>query len=192
MSIATVSSAWCAYQSAVFGNLEEFALHDAENTNRAVISKRTRGNQNRMVDVNLFTNWANAHGANATGLEQFYVRRFPPRLKTAFQAWMTTSPFSDSSAPIHPFVMEEYKVLEEVQADSLDLIYHQQLETAVDTNSHSEHYILLTVVFASVLFLGGITSNIGSLQTKMALVFGSAIVLFASVLWMLTFPMMLR
>ena len=45
-------------------------------------------------------------------------------------------------------------------------IYDKSVITARSANSHAEHYILLTVIFASVLFFGGIASNISSPGTK--------------------------
>lgn len=192
MAIATIATAWCAYQSTVFGGVEEFALHDAEVTNRKVYALQAFAAQLKMVDVSLYTNWANAQGTQEVNLQRFYEQRFPPRLKTAFNAWMATNPLSDSMAPKHPFVMKEYVIPETLQADSLQKVYETQVLKAVETNAHSEHYILLTVVFASVLFFGGITSNISSLSTKKALVVASALILVGSVLWMLTFPIVVR
>ena len=79
-----------------------------------------------------------------------------------------------------------------LKADSLQIEYTERVQSARESNTHSEHYILLTVIFASVLFFGGITSNIGSTATKAVIVTASSLLLIGSVVWMLTFPMIIR
>ncbi len=192
LSVATVATAWCAYQSTVFGGVEEFELHEAEATKGEVYAMRALTTQLKMLDVSLFTNWANANATGTKVLADFYESRFPPRLKKAFDAWSATDPLNNPTAPKHPFIMPEYKVAEEMRADSLQSVYASKVQAARNINSHSEHYVLLTVIFASVLFFGGIASNITSLPTKVAIVIGSAIILLASLVWMFTFPMIVR
>ena len=192
MAVATVATAWCAYQSTVFGSVQEFDLHEADVLNRQVNSLRIKSFQRSMIDVQLFTNWANAVGTDKPELAAYYETLFTPRMKPAFNAWKALDPLNNPSAPRHFFFMKEYVVEDDVQADSLQAVYGTRLAKAGESNSHSEHYILLTVVFASVLFFGGITSNLKSIPTKTALVAGSALLLIGSVIWMLTFPMIIR
>ncbi|RPI67311.1 MAG: hypothetical protein EHM43_08785 [Ignavibacteriae bacterium] len=192
MAVATIATAWCAYQSTVWSGVQEFALHDAETMNRQVGTLRTLALQRSMVDLGLYQSFLNARFDNKETLAQFYRDRFPPRFKVPFEKWYAQDPFNNPNAPSHPFVMKEYVVPENVEADSLHTKAMENLATAQDSNAHSEHYILLTVIFASVLFFGGITSNIQDLRTKKFLVVVSMILLAASCIWMLTFPMMLR
>ena len=192
MAVATVATAWCAYQSTVFGSVQEFDLHEAEVLNREINALSTRGFQKSMIDVQLFTNWANAYGSDQKNLSEYYETLFTPRMKPAFDAWRALDPANNPDAPRHFFFMPEYVVPEERAADSLQSVFAERVEMARESNAHSEHYILLTVIFASVLFFGGITSNIQSTKTKTALVVGSSALLVGSVIWMLTFPMILR
>lgn len=192
MAVATVATAWCAYQSTVFGSVQEFDLHQADVLNREINAARNRGFQRSMIDVQLFTNWANAYGTQQSNLADYYETLFTPRMKPAFDAWLKLDPANNPEAPRHFFFMKEYVVPDDVAADSLQIVYDERVQMARDSNAHSEHYILLTVIFASVLFFGGITSNIQSTKTKTALVVGSSALLVGSIIWMLTFPMILR
>lgn len=192
MAIATIATAWCAYQSTVFSSEEEFALHDAEEINRQVHSTQARATQLRLLDVNLFSNWANAYVSGSKALQDFYTDRFPPRLSAAFKAWMEQDPFNNPKAAKHPLIVKEYQVAEDSVATDLEQQYKKKLAVAYETNSHSEHYVLLTVIMASILFFGGIASNIQQLSTKKALVIASALILFATIVWMATFPVILR
>ena len=192
MAVATLSTAWSAYQSTVWGSIQEFDLHTASVQNDEINSLRGTAMQFKMVDVSLFTNWANAEGANIPNLSKFYYDRFPPRMRTAFDAWMALDPLNDTTAPKHFFGMKEYVVPQEVSADSVQVIYKASVIKARTANSNAEHYMLLTVIFASVLFFGGISSNMKSPGTRKAIVIGGALMLGVAVTWMLTFPMILR
>ena len=192
MAVATIATAWCAYQSTVWSGIQEFAMHDAQELSREVSTLRTLGLQRSIIDLSLFQSFLDARLTGNDSLARFYSDRFPPRLKVPFEAWLSTSPFTNPNAPSHVFAMKQYVVAEKVRADSLHKVAMQTMTEAQESNAHSEHYILLTVIFASVLFFGGITSNIHSIGTKAILVWVSTALLVASCIWMLTFPMVLR
>lgn len=192
MAVATIATAWCAYQSTVWSGIQEFAMHDAQELSREVSTLRTLGLQRSIIDLSLFQSFLDAKLTGNDSLASFYRNRFPPRLKEPFEAWWATAPFTNPQAPSHVFAMKQYVVAENVRADSLHKVAMQTMTEAQESNAHSEHYILLTVIFASVLFFGGITSNIHSLATKAILVWVSTALLVGSCIWMLTFPMVLR
>ena len=192
MAVATVATAWCAYQSTVWASEQEFALHQSDVLNREAVELRNKGILIRQVDVELFLTWGEARTTNNKVLEDYIYTTFAPPMKAALDAWIESDPKNNPDAALHPFQLDEYYVEEERQADSVRVEYEKQFQAAWNSNSHSEHYVLLTVILASVLFFGGITSNINSVQTKIAMVIGSSILLIGSVIWMLTIPMIIR
>lgn len=192
MAVATIATAWCAYQSTVWSGLQEFEMHDAQELSREVNTLRTIGLERSIIDLSLFESFLDAHLSGNQQLAEFYRQRFPPRLKVPFESWWATEPFTNPNAPSHVFAMKNYVVSENVRADSLHKVALTAMSRAHESNAHSEHYILLTVIFASVLFFGGITSNIHSLGTKAILVWVSTALLIGSCVWMLTFPTVLR
>lgn len=192
MAVATIATAWCAYQSTVWSGIQEFAMHDAQELSREVSTLRTLGLQRSIIDLSLYESFLDAKLTGHDSLASFYRHRFPPRLKQPFEAWWAMQPLTNPNAPSHVFAMKEYVVAENVRADSLHKVAMHTMSEAQESNAHSEHYILLTVIFASVLFFGGITSNIHSIGTKAILVWVSTALLVGSCIWMLTFPMVLR
>ena len=71
---------------------------------------------------------------------------------------MTTKPLKNPSAPRTPFVMKEYSLAVEQE---MRLLRHEEEKKFVEVrhaNEISDKYILLTVFFSVVLFLGGITA----------------------------------
>lgn len=192
LALATVATAWCAYQSTVWSSVQEYQLHDADTVYLEVQSLRTMAMQKSTIDVMAFINYLNAVAKDEDSLASFYQKRFPPHMLPAFNSWVALKPGINASAPLTPFQMKEYAVPETIRADSLQREYKVMFQTASESNSHSEHYVLLTVIFASVMFFGGITSNIGSLSTKTAIVVGSMVLLVGAVTWMLTFPTVVR
>jgi hypothetical protein len=189
MAVATIATAWCAYQSTLWGGVEEDQLHDADELNRQALALRAQGTQLSMLDVHIFTNFANAYALGQTRLADFYRDRFSPRLKPAFTAWIEARERDSLHAPKHPFEMKEYVVPQNVRADSLLVQYREGVRTSRTSGGHSEDFVMLTVVYASILFFGGISSNLDSIGTKRIFVIGSAVLLAISVVWMFTFPL---
>jgi hypothetical protein len=180
ISVASLMSAWCAYQSARWGSAQA-QLYARANASRAE-SLRQSGIVNRqtMVDINLFVNYERALFAKDQGFAAFIAHRFPARLKTAVQAWLATNPLKNENAPTSPFVMQQYHLQAQDQADDLESQARSSFEAAVNANETGDRYILMTVLFASVSFLAGVGSKFDSRSMVMvSLVLGSVVLLVA-------------
>ncbi len=188
ITVATVATAWCAFQSNIWSGVQEFELHNASGISRQAAFYRMEANQQASMDVQLFSEYVDATILGHDSVASFYLHRMPPRLRSAMHAWLATDPFHDTNAPMHPFGMKEYVRADLKSADSLDRVYEASMIQANDSNGNSDNYVLLTVLFASVMFFGGICSNIKSLSTKRAIVLVSTALLLGAVGWMLTFP----
>jgi hypothetical protein len=55
--------------------------------------------------------------------------------------------------------MEEYSLPEQAQAQQYEEVSRQKAEEASTANLRSDEYVLLTVIFAMVLFFGGISGK---------------------------------
>jgi len=188
ITLATVSVAWCAYQSHVWSGLQEFKMHEAAAFNRQSSFLRTEVNQQHSLDVELFTSFVEARLLHHDSIALFYHNRMPPRLHRAIDAWLATNPFVDRSAPLHPFAMKEYVLVDVAKADSLDFEYDRYMERAQESNTHSDDYVLLTVMFASVMFFGAISSNFQDVGIKKWVVVVSTTLLVGAIAWMATLP----
>lgn len=188
LALATVATAWCAYQSTIWGGEETVHRAAANTTNIKTAQYSNQTVQMRGFQATLFVNWATAISENNQELADFLFQRFPPALKTATEAWMATEPLKNPDAPSSPFVMPEYRLEEDTQVARWQAEAASELELANAADETSDRYVLLTVLFASVLFFGGIAGKFQSQLIDLGMLIVAGIVLLAGIGILLTFP----
>ena len=182
------ATAWSAYQSTLWGGIQTFLLRDSTSAGRQYSQLVVQQGQYVSMDVSMFMQYVNALHNNDTNLSEFYYERFRPELKTATEAWLETNPFENPDAPPHPFVMPEYqrKYAEEIK--QFDDLSESKLEEAQQANQISDNYVMLTVIYASVLFIGAVMDKFSSRKLRMiVLIMGFAIFSVATAM-LLTMP----
>jgi hypothetical protein len=191
LALATVATAWCAYQSTLWGG-DEAKFRSAANS---AITKASQFSgaalQQTSFHASMFVQWAAAVSEENDLLTDFLYQRFPPALKTATDAWLATTPLQNPEAPSSPFVMPEYQLAAQVEAARWEAEAAAQWEQANDADEISDHYVLLTVVFASVLFFAGIAGKFQSRLIDLAMLVLSVLVLLGGIVIALTFPIQL-
>lgn len=155
LSLAAVASAWCAFQASCWSAVQTFQLAEVGKADRAAAELHTAALQKRSADVTLLLHYIAARGAGEAKIQDFLQRRFPPELKTAFNAWMKTDPFDNPQAPRSPFLMSEYQQAEDRQAQVELEKASRGFVAAQQASRLSDRYILLSVLLASVLFFAG-------------------------------------
>lgn len=188
LSLATVATAWAGYQAALWGGdqAEHMAAASAANVQS---SQQTNMAQQRLgLQATLFVQWATAISEENQDLADFLYQRFPKELRVATDAWIATKPLKNPDAPATPFEMAEYALPE----TSLAVEFRQQAETesaaANQANEISDRYVLLTVIFASVLFFGGISGKFQSKAIDLAMLMLSGVVFLIGLGILLTYP----
>lgn len=162
LALATTASAWCAYQSTLWGGVQTFRLAAANNASRASSSAGLAALQTRVFDASVGISWMQAKHEGNERQEKFLFDRFRPEMKRAVEAWLKTDPFNNPDAPLGPMKMAEYAQPELAEAKQQDELSGQEFARAVQANQTSDTYVLLTVLFASVLFFGGIAGAVDS------------------------------
>jgi hypothetical protein len=110
-------------------------------------------------DALTFNAWFTAYVTGNEKAMQVAERRFRPQFLVAFNAWLTTHPFTNPHTPPGPTYMPQYVQPELAQANLLDVradTYYSLGETAAN---NSDGYVRTTVYLASVLFLVGISGH---------------------------------
>jgi hypothetical protein len=162
LAMATVSSAWCAYESTLWGGVQTFRLAAAAKAGREGSAAHIEALQWRAFDAAMFIEYVQAkHDGNVRN-ETFLLNRFRPEMKRAVDAWLKTDPFNNTKAPEVPFRMAEYSQLELEEANRLGEMYAREHAAADQANRNSDTYVLLTTLFATVLFFGGIAGTVDS------------------------------
>ena len=159
MSVATVMTAWCGYQATLWGG-DETRFYIVASTYQAEAGQLE--NQALLrggIQVGLFSQYVTARAQNNDELADFFFERFPTELKTATEAWLAMDPFDNPDAPQSPFGMPEYQLPEEVEAQQAEQLSQERFEAALQADERADRYVLLTVIFAMVLFFSGISGK---------------------------------
>jgi len=173
MAAATLSSAWCAFQASVWNGVQTRTL---AMTSVAQFSSARQGsivNRNIGIDVGLFLRYVDAdlHGdhKSATFLRANARREFRP----ALEAWIRDVASTGREDAELPFFRPEYHLAAQQEIETLDAQVAKQLDFANAANSHSDMFVLHTVLFAlSLIFLGGVAQARRSRAALMMVILG--------------------
>jgi hypothetical protein len=188
LSLATMSTAWCAYQSTLWSGVQTFRLAAANKAGRGSAAAAVAALQTRAFDASMFISYTQAIHDGNKRQEDFLFRRFRPGMKKAVEAWLKTEPFTNPEAPAAPFKMAEYHQEEADEVDRQDEISAREFAAAQTANKTSDTYVLLTVLFASVLFFGGITGTLDSTRLRILIVSIALTLFTCTLVYLATMP----
>lgn len=188
LSLATVGSAWCAFQSTLWNGIQTFKLMDAHQAGRLASQNEIESNQKRGLDAILLMQYIDNFKSGNKDMADFYFSRFNPLLKEATIEWLKSDPFNNADAPNSPMKLDMYKLQEEKEYKVEMDKYLKELEAANDANHHSDNYVMLTVIFAAVLFFGGIASTLRSNLMRNSSIFLSALIFIISIIILFSMP----
>jgi hypothetical protein len=188
LALVAVLAAWSGYAAAKWGTESSLSLArastDRAEANRAGLNALNSNN----FDVTAFNAWFAAYVAGNQQAMAISERRFSPVVRNAFDAWLDTNPATNPNAPPGPTYMPQYKQPELTHAAQLDAQATAEYAKGVKAGSNSDHYILITVYLATVLFLAGIGSHFGYRAIRYGLAGVGFAILTVSVLSLITAP----
>ncbi len=129
--------------------------------------------------MGVFLQYLQAFSRKDEQLTDFLYQRFRPEMKPAVDAWLATRPLLNPGAPRSPFVMKEYRLSTDDEARQFDHSRLENMNAAQIANKHSDRYVLMTVPFAIVSLLCGLSTKFRSPQITTGVV-GFALILFIS------------
>jgi hypothetical protein len=156
LALATTASAWCAYQSKLWGGAQAARANAAVRAGREGAVNALAAMQLRAFDASMFIAFMQARLETNIAMEAFLAQRFRPEMKPAVTAWLQLDPLSNPAAPSSPFRMAEYAQKETAEVARQEELAAKAMAASRQARGFSDDYVLLTVVFASVLFFGGI------------------------------------
>lgn len=170
LALATIASAWSAYQSSRWHGAEAQLFAGATATRIKAGEAAELAEQEMDTDMNLFAGYIKAYFEGETDLMRFFEGNlFRSEMVVALNAWKATDPVNNPSAPSSPFEMEQYANANLERSQELERAARKKTEEARDAIEHADRYVLLTVLFASVLFFAGISTKFESLRIKVFL-----------------------
>jgi hypothetical protein len=188
LSAATVLTAWSAFQSTKWSGVQAIRFSQASASRTESVRASTTAGQQTIADVTVFTAWLTATDEGQTHLAGLLAARFRGEFKVAFRAWEATSPLSNPSAPATPLAMPGYEVANARHATQLEARASRQFSQATEANQRADNYILMTVLFALVLFFGAVSTRFEARALQLTLLSVGAAVFVAAVVITATFP----
>jgi hypothetical protein len=179
LALATVATAWAAYQSRQWTGEQSEATAKATAARIAENRFSALANRQVQIDVATFIQWLNAHEEHHPRLADVYRARFRAEFKPAFAAWIATKPFTDKAAPPTPFAMARYRLKAEAEAQRLETSAAAASGRAKSANQHADNYMLAVVLFATALFFAGLSTKMHTLRAR-TVILGLGCVVFLS------------
>ncbi|MGB7716574.1 MAG: hypothetical protein WBL81_16655, partial [Pseudolabrys sp.] len=152
MALATLSTAWCSYHSAAWTRKSNRLMNEFNSLERRAGLQSMQGMQQATIHVAMFMELLAAQQAGNEKLANFYVERFPPDVRKAYDAWLAQKPFENPKADPHPFVPNLYEVRGTREAAEANAKAASSLQASRNASSVSGQYLANTVLFATVLF----------------------------------------
>ncbi|HZS17239.1 MAG TPA: hypothetical protein VFA51_04830 [Candidatus Udaeobacter sp.] len=182
MALATLSTAWCGYQSAAWTRQSNRLMNEFNTLERKAGVLTLQGTQQATIQVGMFMQALAAYEAGNEKLLNFYVQRFPPELRKAYDKWLAQKPFENPNADSHPFVPNLYEIRgtqEAVEATQKAAVSQQEARKA---GTISGQYLANTVLFATVLFFASAAGKFEQRRVRIvAFGFAAAVFVFALV-----------
>ncbi len=189
--VAALATSWSSYQATRW-NGEQAAAASRTNAIR-ISAARVDGlaRSQTQVDVATFIAWADADRRGETKVADFYVDRFRPEFRTAYDAWLALRPLSDPGAPPTPFAVEEYAVAAKEEAGRLDADAEASAAEVRLNIQRSSNYVLTVVLYAVVLFFAGMSTRLQNRRLRWVMTIAGCLTLLGALAWVATFPVSL-
>jgi len=136
--------------------------------------------QSATIHTAMFMQMLAAQQAGNEKLANFYVERFPPDVRKAYDAWLAQNPFENANADPHPFVPTLYEVRGTREAAEATSKAAENLQESRNAGNVSGQYLANTVLFATVLFFASASGKFEQRRVRVtAFMFAVAVFAFA-------------
>lgn len=176
LALAIICTGWSAYQSTLWSGVMTFTLGEVNANTQKYVMSTIQQSQYSTVDAITFIEYVKAQNDKDEKLSGFFYQRFRDDFKPSVDAWLKTNPLENPDAPSHPFVMLEYKKTFSEDAKKFADDAAMKWKDAAQANKNSDNYMLLTVIYASVLFIGAILSKFSEIKLRVFLLITSGII----------------
>ena len=181
------------YQGTLWSGIQTFRLADANGKGREATAKQLLAAEQRTLDGNIMMNFVQAVVEKKPKVVEFYLKRTRPEMRAALKAWLDTNPLENAEAPAHPGVMAEYasSVPRKFEAEhqSLRAEGDRKLQEANEANNISDNYVLMTVLFATVLCFVSLASKFEGRRVRIAVLVLASLILTITIAVMGFYPL---
>jgi hypothetical protein len=187
LALTALASTWCAYQSSLWNGAQLVRLADADALTQRAHEQTLAAQLHKTMDAVVFFEFLNAVHHQDTIVAQAIHRRMTSPMRETIDAWMALDPLNNPDAP-PPGKMPQYVLIEDQEAGKAREEAATTRASALESGSHGDTYVLLTLLFASVLFFGGLAGTLHSRRLRRGLAGIAAAMFLVTVSIMATVP----
>ena len=188
LALAAVATAWSSYQANRWNGETTKASSRVNALRIEAAHAQGLAEGQTQVDIATFIEWVNATATDEDQLADFYLARFRPEFRPAFDAWLATDPLTNPDSPPTPFAMDDYQLAAEADAERLDAEAEVNAAIVRRNIQRSANYVLAVVLFAVALFFAGMSTKLRTPGPRMVLVAIGCLVFAGAAAWIATFP----
>ena len=189
--VAAAAASWSSYQATRWNGEQAKAAGRTSAIRIEASRSANLASAQTQVDVATFIAWTDANAHEDTALTEFYVDRFRPEFKTAFDAWIATDPLEQADAPKTPFAMATYEVAAGQEAARLDADAEASSAVVAKNIQRSSNYVLTVVMYTIALLFAGMAARVTNRRLRGGVVLAGYVLFLAALAWTATFPVSL-
>ena len=177
LSATAVAIAFSAFQAGKWGGAMTVAFNEAAVDRTIAATDIAQASRDVTGDRATFSSYVLALASGDETVAEILFEEFRDEVKPLITEWLAEDPLNNPAVP-SPFDDPSYSVIGTVQDAVVALDEAETFTTiALEARSHVGNYTLLTVVFAMVLFLAGLSRQFKSRAVSIALAAVSIVLL---------------
>jgi len=188
LAIVAIATAWSGYQAALWDGRQDELYGESTRLRVQAEGATTTANQERLYDASTVVEWLKAEAGGQKKLADLFERRFLPEFRPAFEEWKATDPLNNPGAPAGPFYMPSYRSSKADEAERLNKEAGDVFERGTAARRHSDQYVRVTVILATVLLLTAISQRFKTHAVRVGLAVVAALLLLIPLYRILTLP----
>ena len=159
LAIIAVATAWSGYQAALWTGHQAQLYGNSTRMRVQAEGAMNYATQERLYEALSVSEWLKAEAQGQQKLADMFERRVLPEFRPAFEAWKQTDPLNNPNAPPGPQVMPQYRNAKAQEAATLNEQASDAFEQGNIAREHSDDYVRVTVLLATVLLLMAISQR---------------------------------
>jgi hypothetical protein len=206
LAAATILTAWSAFQATKWSGVQANSYSQAGALRVESAKENTRFAAQGGVDAQTFLQWITALGEERAidptasqapdgsyepapeSASGFIYLRMRDEFKPAIHEWVALRPLDNPDAPETPFDMPSYRPAAQRDATRLTAEAEATAAVARQANQRGDNYVMLTVVFASVLFFDSLSTKLNAPRNQWIMFGFATLLILAGIVTLLTFP----
>lgn len=188
LALVTIATAWSGYQAARWDGRNALLYGEASKQRLFASRESTLSGQYLLYNASTFNSWGAAKTEGNAQLQAFYVKRFTPDFRVAFNAWLKTNPGRNPKAPPGPAYMPQYHNPAAAKSARYDALATHTFNEGSDARDTADKYVRTTVFLASILFLIALAQRFKFKAVRRTLLGVSLVLLIYALFTLVSYP----